>query len=119
MFLGQILKSLKNKTTFNMSSGNQLREYHHVEDLVSAIKHLFTNNASGNQQMSIGNPIKLKNLAIFIFEYFNARSNLRIGAISDNSLDNFENKLLANTYIEKISFREPYESIAKYLENYL
>ena len=41
MFLGQVLEALKTNQEFKMTSGNQLREYHHVEDLVKAIKHLF------------------------------------------------------------------------------
>ncbi|MDA8957341.1 NAD-dependent epimerase/dehydratase family protein [Gammaproteobacteria bacterium] len=119
MFLGQILKSLKNKANFSMSSGEQLREYHHVEDLVKAIKHLFVNNAHGNQHISVGSPTKLKDLATFIFKHFNALSSLKIGAISDNNLDNFEKILPANPLLEKISFRSPYQATVMHLENYL
>ena len=119
MFLGQMLKSLKYKTTFNMSSGNQLREYHHVQDLVLAIKHLYENNIFGNQYMSSGKPIKLKDIAKFVFEYFEQISNLNIGSISHNELDNFEKTLPANSHIPNNSFREPCRGIVKYLENFL
>ena len=119
MFLGQILKSLKNQVVFNMSSGSQLREYHHVEDLVLAIKQLFINNISGIQHLSVGNPIKLKDLATYIFEYFGARSNLKIGSIPHNNLDNFSNILPSNSLIEEVRFRDPYEGITQYLEKYL
>ena len=69
--------------------------------------------------MSSVNPIKLKDLAMFVFEHFKQISNLNIGSISDSELDNFTNKLPANPHIPSNSFREPYRGIVKYLENFL
>ncbi len=41
MFLGQIAKAIKNGTVFRMSSGLQLREYHHVEDIAVTVRSIF------------------------------------------------------------------------------
>ena len=36
-------------------AGTQLREYHHVEDVVVALKHLFECEVAGEQYISKGN----------------------------------------------------------------
>ena len=41
MFLGQMIRALERGAEFAMSSGEQLREYHHVHDIAGAMVHHF------------------------------------------------------------------------------
>ena len=58
-----IMSCLKNKT-FNCSSGNQIRDFIYIEDVVDAIFKLIKSNKSKGQIFNIGSgkPIKVKNV---------------------------------------------------------
>ena len=119
MFLGQILDSLVKGVVFKMSAGTQLREYHHVEDVVVALKHLFECEVSGEQYISKGNPVQLKELAEYVFTFFDKQAMLRVGAIAHNSADNFEKVVSENVLLKSIPFRDARSAVAQYLKVYV
>ncbi len=60
MFLGQILSALRNDSVFEMTSGCQLREYHHFLDDTEAIKQILESQTTGVVNLSNGKPVTLE-----------------------------------------------------------
>lgn len=82
MFLGQILRSLRSGTSFSMSSGDQLREYHHVEDVGESVTRLMASGwGEGVVDLSTGAPLSLASLATAIYAHFGKEALLRIGSL--------------------------------------
>jgi nucleoside-diphosphate-sugar epimerase len=116
MFLGQLLDSIINKTEFKMSSGNQLREYHHVDDDSKAIMELLRQNITGKELISHGEAISLKELATSIFTEFDMLDKLRIGACEDRNKENYNIKYSKNINLNTLSFRNSIAGIISYLK---
>jgi nucleoside-diphosphate-sugar epimerase len=89
MFLGGLIKSLMTGKPFYTTDGNQLREYHHIDDEICAIKKLIDLDKKGEIILSHGKPILLKNLAIDIFSEFKRPELLVLGSLPQNSSENF------------------------------
>lgn len=88
MFLGQIFHAISSKEEFHMSGGEQIREYHHIDDDAKAIKQL-TSNAGGRLiDISHGQPERLKDIAIFLFGHFNSLELLNVSARIEDKNDN-------------------------------
>lgn len=85
MFLGQIAASLEAKKEFQMSSGDQLREYHHADDIAGSLAALLHREWPSQEmpilEISSGTPVRLGHLAREIFRAFGKESLLKIGAI--------------------------------------
>jgi nucleoside-diphosphate-sugar epimerase len=90
MFLGQIHRAIRLQEPFYMSAGSQIREYHHVDDVVEAITIL--NNAScvGVRHISNGNPEKLRDIASSLFNHFSSIHLLNLSASLTDVNDNQE-----------------------------
>jgi nucleoside-diphosphate-sugar epimerase len=88
MFLGQIFHSISSKEMFNMSGGEQIREYHHIEDDAQAIKQLTSKTGGKLIDISHGQPERLKDIAIFLFNHFNSRELLNISTRIADKNDN-------------------------------
>ncbi|CAJ93971.1 Nucleoside-diphosphate-sugar epimerase [Cupriavidus necator] len=116
MFLGQICQALRQQTPFEMSPGNQLREYHHIEDEVRAIATLVEQRSSGVIDLSHGQPVRLKDLATHVFRSFDAESLLRIGALPDPGDENYQTFFERPKSLQNIRFRETLPSVVDYLK---
>ena len=82
MFLGQVLQSLRSGTPFSMSSGDQLREYHHVEDVGESVARLMGSGwREGAMDLSAGAPLSLASFAKAIYAHFGKERLLRIGSL--------------------------------------
>jgi nucleoside-diphosphate-sugar epimerase len=88
MFLGQIFHAITSKDMFYMSGGEQIREYHHIDDDAEAIVELTKNTGGGLIDISHGEPEKLKDIAISLFDHFNSRELLNIAARAADENDN-------------------------------
>jgi nucleoside-diphosphate-sugar epimerase len=117
MFLGQILSSLKSNSIFEMTSGHQLREYHHVEDAAFAIREITGSSINGVMHLSHGQPIELGELAEYIFLHFGKLSLLKKGALPDPYADNFNLSYQVNPVIKNVNFRDSVSSIVAYLND--
>ena len=116
MFLGQIFNSLKNKTKFNMSDGNQFRQYHHYNE-VSNLLNMILSSKSNEKIIDLSGEIwiKLKDLANSIYSYFDCLELLNIGSLkkSQNEIINTNNQFISNGDFQ---FENPLMNINKYLE---
>jgi nucleoside-diphosphate-sugar epimerase len=118
MFLGQILKSLKEPAPFKMTSGLQLREYHHLDDDIAAIELLAEEDQSGCMTISHGEPIKLRDLATHLFAGFDQMDLLKVGALVSSSIENFDSEFLRSPLLENLKFRDSLDGCLSYLREH-
>ena len=91
MFLGQMLQALERGAEFCMSSGEQLREYHHVDDIAGAILELLFRTWEDEPnpiELNSGAPIRLADLATAVFSAFDRLHLLKVGALDTTPGDN-------------------------------
>ena len=119
MFLGQIYHALLNQTVFEMSPGNQVREYHHVEDEVQSIRVLAEAQIDGVVDLSHGMPVKLKEIATYVFEAFNMEHLLRIGALPEPKDENYETVFQRPELLQNIRYRDTLPAIVNCLKREL
>lgn len=83
MFLGQIYESLVNNSTFRMSHGNQLRQYHTYSEIVSIVTNNLSEIAALPNIYNINGDtwVTLRDLASSIFYEFGKEEMLKIGEI--------------------------------------
>lgn len=119
MFLGQIFNALRAKSVFIMQDGNQLREYHHVDDDIAAILSLIEMDLIGIHKISHGEILKLKSIAETIFSAFNLDSNLV--NLSTSQLVNRKYLLgnSKNSKLNQINFRDSMIGIIEYINELL
>ena len=115
MFLGQILHAMQTENIFKMTSGEQLREYHHLSDDTKAILKLASSPLHGPLDLSHGSPVKLKDLAHYIFEGFGQLSKLQVGVIPPPENDNFSQIFLRPEVLREEYFRDTLPSVLYYL----
>jgi nucleoside-diphosphate-sugar epimerase len=105
MFLGQLLRSIKETSLFEMSEGRQLREYHHIHDDMKAIVELISQNSFGIHQINHGEPHSLKVIAEHLLEAFSLKQLLRLGTLPTPVDDNFNFHFARPENLQHIQFR--------------
>jgi nucleoside-diphosphate-sugar epimerase len=116
MFLGQILSALKENTLFRMTSGYQLREYHHVLDTAKAIKQINSSGLSGVIHLSHGKATTLKNIAEQIFAAFRASHLLRVGAVNEPLQENYHKTFEKTDVLKNMLFRDTLPAVVDYMK---
>lgn len=118
MFLGQLLDAIRRHETFRMSTGAQLREYHHVDDEVTAIARLVSAGTTGAMNLSHGAPVRLRDLARYVFEQFGRLDGLEIGAVASVNSDNFDRVFERPPNLDDIIFRDTFSSVVEDLKSH-
>jgi nucleoside-diphosphate-sugar epimerase len=93
MFLGQMAEALRSGTEFSMSSGEQLREYHHADDIGGCLRNLLHDEwefGSPILEINSGEPVRLAHLAKAVFSAHGKTHQLKIGAIKTPRGENLE-----------------------------
>lgn len=91
MFLGQMSAALRSRTEFKMSSGDQLREYHHVDDVGAALAMSLSSRwSTGILEINHGSPVRLGDLARAIFREFGREDLLKIASIPRAEVENLD-----------------------------
>jgi len=117
MFLGQILSALKNNSSFEMTSGRQLREYHHFLDEAEAIRQIVDSQTTGVINLSNGKPVSLKEIAQQVFSVFCKSHLLRIGALPEPAEENYDkNIFLESDFLRDITLRDSLSGIVEYMK---
>jgi nucleoside-diphosphate-sugar epimerase len=119
MFLGHVLKSLQSRELMKMTSGLQLREYHHVDDVGAAVVAVLNSPFLGVHDLNHGFPLTLRDLAIYLFDRFDARDLLSLGSLQDPVAENYENVFVQSEFYQKPDIRPPLQAIGDYIETYL
>ena len=102
MFLGQMIESLTRRTKFRMSSGIQMREYHHIQDDMKVVLNSIQQKEFGVLEINHGNPIELREIAMAVFSHFDSMQFLEI----DSSLDSVDESRVE--FFEGLKVTEPY-----------
>lgn len=116
MFMGELYHSLIHQIPFKMSSGEQLREYHHIDDEIEAIFQLINKREHGIVDLSHGAPLTLKNLATYIFNEFNCLHLLNIGKLPNLKSDNYAYFFKKTEGLENCYFRDTLPAIVEFLK---
>lgn len=116
MFLGQLYNSIKNKREFYMSSGYQIREYHHLDDVAQSIDVVIRNDVDGVIELTSGNGIMLRDLAKGIFNEFDLTDLLKIGSLDIQHKEKFSNDYTKNEILTGVAFRDPVDGVCDYLK---
>jgi nucleoside-diphosphate-sugar epimerase len=91
MFLGQMMNALQAGRTFEMSSGDQLREYHHVADIAASLNAILQAEWEGIGpvlEITSGAPVRLADLAQAVFKAVGRESALKIGTLARPPAEN-------------------------------
>ncbi len=97
LFLSQIIRSLESGREFKMTSGLQIREYHHQAQVTEYIDYLLKSEPLDHpRHISHGQPVSLRNLAEYIFDRFRVKELLNIDPSINVREDNF-NRVYART----------------------
>jgi len=115
MFLGQIFNAIKNQENFSMSSGIQIREYHHIRDDINAAFEIVNKELSGILPISHGDPVRLRDLAEHVFSYFDCLNLLEIGKVKASEFDSMRPISQVNHKFLKTQFRDTKTGIIGWL----
>lgn len=117
MFLGQMLAAIHEDRPFKMTSGRQLREYHHLDDEAKAIRQIAESTALGVLNVSHGRPVSLRAVAESVFDAFGKRDLLQVGALAEPPEENYQQILAPNGLLDPEAFRDSLPAIAKYMQD--
>lgn len=118
MFLGQMYRALADHVEFRMSSGIQLREYHHLDDEVQAICQLAGGLSGGSIDLSHGEPVTLRDMANYVFQAFGCLELLKVGALPGPMADNFGVVFKRTSAVKDTSFRPTLPAVVDYLQQF-
>jgi nucleoside-diphosphate-sugar epimerase len=116
MFLGQMLTSIRNNVPFKMTSGQQLREYHHLADEAKAIRKIAMSTPPGIVNLSHGKPLSLKTIAEEVFKALRRNDLLRVGALPEPPEENYEIILNPIKILQHLAFRDSLPAIVQYMQ---
>jgi nucleoside-diphosphate-sugar epimerase len=117
MFLGQMLAAIRTHQPFNMTSGRQLREYHHLRDEALAISRIAASDAEGVLNLSHGKPLSLRTIAEQVFQSLGKSPLLRVGALPEPPDENYEKVLSPVDILPSMVFRDSLPAIIGYMRN--
>lgn len=117
MFLGKVFESIQTHSEFRMSSGQQLREYHHINDVARAMRSRLNKDCFGVWDLNTGKPIKLLNLAQAIFLSFDLPELVTISREKDLEGDNLTRVFPETLNGLDVEFREPIQGVISYLKS--
>lgn len=119
MFLGQMLAAIRANQTFKMTSGRQLREYHHLADEAKAIRQITTSEQYGVMNLSHGKPLILRTIAESVFEALGKSDLLAVGALPEPPDENYEQVLKPSALVQQLAFRDSLSAIVEYMQTCL
>jgi nucleoside-diphosphate-sugar epimerase len=117
MFLGQIYEAIKNNSVFKMSSGEQIREYHHIDDESVAINSIVGSGAYGVVDLSHGRPEKLKAIAEHIFNQLELHDLLSIENKAGSIHENYNVVFARTEEVSNLEFRDTLKGIYSYIRH--
>lgn len=116
MFLGQMLESIQSETPFKMTSGRQLREYHHLADDAKAIRLIEEAATPGVLNLSHGKPLSLKVIAESVFHVLDKDELLHVGALPEPPEENYDRIFRPSEIMQQVAFRDSLPAIVQYMK---
>jgi nucleoside-diphosphate-sugar epimerase len=121
MFLGQMIEALEQGREFRMTSGEQLREYHHVHDIAGAMLALLRRNwqfGAKPLDLSSGAPVRLADLATAVFTGSGRLELLKIGSLAPNPADNRDRVFPRSDPSLLPYYRDPILGVLEYVRSH-
>lgn len=118
-FIGQIVGHISNLTKFKMSSGDQIREYHHIKDTVQILDKILEMNLQGPIEISHGKPFKLSLIANYIFGKLHLKNLLLINANEQILGENYNKVFVPNQITKNYNFIDPLKGVFSYVKQQL
>ena len=126
MFIPTLIKTLLNNNKYEMTPGDQIRDFIYISDLIEAIITVSNNTSYLGEIFNIGNgsPIKIKEIAISIAKQLDKEQFLYIGAISyrDREIMHYNismDKIFNNSeWKPKVSLEKGLNQTIKYYQNF-
>lgn len=115
MFLGQMLKAIRENVPFKMTSGRQLREYHHLSDEAKAIRQIVNSAPPGVLNVSHGKPSSLRAIAEGVFQALGKYDLLQVGSLPEPQEENYEQIVNPTETLRHIAFRDSLPAIVQYM----
>jgi nucleoside-diphosphate-sugar epimerase len=115
MFIEQLFKALSEKRELRMSSGVQIREYHHIDDEIDAISKILNLELSGVFQVNAGNALPIKELAHGVARFFDMEHLIKHD-YALNSNDAVTKLYTKEPILSEVLFREPISGVTAYLK---
>jgi len=107
MLLGQILSSIRSQQKLRMTNGLQIRQYHHVEDIIRIVlKTLEFSSPHVLQQINGPETLSIGRLAESIYEEFECQDLLELGNLLQDSAEVFEAKFELSEGLKPHDFRD-------------
>lgn len=119
MFLGQMLAAIRNNAPFHMTSGRQLREYHHLSDEAKAIRQIAKFAPPGVLNLSHGKPLSLRAIAEGVFQALGKDSLLGVGSLPEPHEENYEKVVNPSEMLQHVEFRDSLPAIIQYVHECL
>lgn len=123
MFLGQVALALISATEFCMSSGEQIREYHHTDDIALSLAALlhrqWLHGESSVVQINSGTPVRLGAFATQIFRAFGREDLLRIGMVPRPKGENLDRIFPRSEAWLLPASREPIQGVTHWLRTFV
>lgn len=117
MFIGQIFDAINKNEMFQMSSGEQLREYHHINDDLSALGRLLDNKEFGIHHISHSKPIKLYELANRLFSYYGKEALLVKNSLTQQEFENTSYVFQMEEAYKDVVFRDAVNGIINWYQD--
>lgn len=121
MFLGQMIGALEGGTEFHMSSGEQLREYHHAHDIAGAMLSFLGRDwepARAPVHLSSGAPVRLADLARAVFGACGCPELLKIGSLAAAAGDNRDRVFTRSTLAVLPYYRDPVVGVSEFVRGH-
>jgi len=120
MLLGQILSSIRSKQQLRMTSGLQVRQYHHVEDVIKiAMQELEFPSSHSLKQVNGPETLSIGKLAKSIYEEFDSLELLQLGNLVKDSTEIFEAKFELSQGLTPSDFRKSLPGIISVFQKLL
>ena len=110
MFVPQLIKSCLRNQTFEMTFGEQKRDYIYVQDVIHAIIASTNNNLHKFEILNLasGNSIKIRDLAKLIHDLVGSNSEIKFGAIPYRTDEDWEFSFDINNASKLLNFKPNY-----------
>jgi hypothetical protein len=113
MFLGSLFRCVSEGIALKMSSGKQLREFHHVDDDIEAISFLEQQGYKGIVDLNHGNMISLFEIAKGVTKCFQESGEIEAGFYLDPGQENYHVVFDPLVIEKRLGFREPISSVVE------
>lgn len=117
MFLGQLLAAIRTSRVFRISSGRQMREFHHLENEAVAIRNVAASRAIGLTRVSHGCSVTPGKVAEHVPQEFGKSHLPPVGDLRDNLRENYKIVFRSEPEGNGSCHRDSVQGVTEYFES--